>query len=83
MFRVTLINNETKETVSCVEYGEWDEMEEFIWTEGNHACDCNRAAFFNRAKVIDHEWDESPCGDDKYSIVSIELEDGTKLDGVE
>lgn len=26
-----------------------DEFNDFIWTEGNYACDCNRALFFARA----------------------------------
>lgn len=43
---------------------------DFIWSEGNFACDCNRALFFARAKGED-EPEETPCGDDRYTILKI------------
>lgn len=54
-----------------VEYrGDWSELMDFIWTEGNCACDCYRAAQFGQ---------EAPCGSELYDAVHVELPDGTKL----
>jgi hypothetical protein len=38
-----------------------DEGIEFIWTEGNYACDCNRSLFIQR--YCNPEFPELPCGD--------------------
>lgn len=55
------------------------EFFEYIWSEGNYSCDCNRHLFFNR--VIDPDFDEDfNCGDEVYSIVDVHLPDGTKND---
>lgn len=51
---------------------------EFIWTDGNYACDCNRYLFFQRA-AEEAEEDEIQCGDERYSIVKI-VQDGRELD---
>lgn len=43
----------------------WD----FMWADGNYACDCNRALFFARAG---NEPDvDIDCGDSMFQIVSI------------
>lgn len=54
---------------------------DFIWVDGNFACDCNRALFFIEAKTGSwpHE-NETDCGDDRYTIPFIVLEDGTKIE---
>ena len=40
---------------------------DYIWSEGNYACDCNRALFFNLAAGI-HENDHYECSDGLYSV---------------
>jgi hypothetical protein len=45
----------------------WDYYNDFIWSEGNFACDCNRSDFFARA-VGETEDDNSPCGDELFSV---------------
>ncbi|MDQ3565656.1 MAG: hypothetical protein M3436_16595 [Pseudomonadota bacterium] len=59
MYKVLVRNNKTGEEreVSC-EF-DWDETNEFIWTEGNYACECNRALFIARAGGED-ELEEAP-----------------------
>ena len=53
------------------EYGEWEDNEdghtEFLWSDGNYACDCNRQLFWNR---IAAEPDESLklCSQHLYSV---------------
>lgn len=46
----------------------------FWWTEGNMACDCNRALCFHKDAPDDWNF---PCGDTEYSLVEIKLADGT------
>jgi hypothetical protein len=45
-FTVHITEVATGETRTHRENGEF---QEFLWTEGNYACDCNRALFFARA----------------------------------
>lgn len=55
------------------------EFFEYIWSEGNYSCDCNRHLFFNR--VLDPDFDEEfTCGESVYSIVDIQLPDGSRTD---
>ncbi len=66
----------TGEARPCCQGYEW--FGDFIWEEGNYACDCNRQLFFERS--VDPEWDtdeEHTCGDGRYLIMSIYLEDGS------
>ena len=47
------------------------ECPEWIWWEGNFACDCNRDLFFGRAAnpVYDSDDDEdAKCGCERYSV---------------
>lgn len=44
-----------------------DWHDDFIWSEGNFACDCNRALFFARAGGED-DTDKTPCGESRYSV---------------
>jgi hypothetical protein len=48
------------------EYFEWPESE-FIWTEGNYSCDCNRALFFAWARE-EEEPTELACSTGKYRV---------------
>lgn len=77
-YTVVICKNDTGETRTIHEtypdiYG--DSLE-FMWSEGNYACDCNRAAFF----YGDNDFDDT-CGDHRFSVVSLRLEDGTMLIG--
>lgn len=45
---------------------EHGEPSNYIWSEGNFSCDCNRHLFFQRA--IDAEERAYVCGQDKYSV---------------
>ncbi len=49
---------------------------DYIWCDGNFACDCNRYLFFQRAANEDDE-EEHDCGDSAYTVLSIKLDDGT------
>jgi hypothetical protein len=40
----------------------WQDGGEFWWTEGNGACDCNRAIAFG-------DVEDTTCGDSRYDLV--------------
>lgn len=50
---------------------------EFMWTDGNYACDCNRALFWNRIKGKDDP--DVPCGDGEYVVPYLTLANGTRI----
>ena len=77
MYKVLLRNNETGEE-RWVEYNmPWEEHSDFMWTEGNYACDCNRHLFFERSKGQEPE--DAECGEKRYTAVCAELPDGTRM----
>lgn len=39
---------------------------DFIWADGNYACDCNRELFFFRA--VGEEDPDNACSHDRYSV---------------
>jgi len=47
------------------------ESQEFLWTEGNYSCDCNRSIFFFELNVDDC-W---PCNleNNLFELVSLEV----------
>lgn len=67
---VLIRNNDTGEVVLYEDDGYFDEygsFHDFIWSEGNYSCDCNRALFFFRSKnMLDPE--NNDCGEKLYSI---------------
>lgn len=40
---------------------------DYMYSEGNYSCDCNRHLFFHRANDVEPE-DDRPCGDEAYSL---------------
>lgn len=51
---------------------------DYIWTEGNYACDCNRRLFFELARGRARP-DDYPRGDTAYELVEIRRDDGAVL----
>lgn len=49
-----------------------DDSLHFMFTEGDSACDCNRALFFARALGVE-EWIE-PCKSRRFRIVGFDVE---------
>lgn len=83
--KVHIIRNSTgEERVYVHDYpqatGPWDdEMDDYLWTEGNYGCDCNRASFFAEAGKEEGA-EDFPCGEGAYSIPYLELPDGRKVE---
>jgi hypothetical protein len=60
---------------------DWDDANEWMWTEGNCGCDCNRAIFFKFAVGEDDGGnDQTPCGDELYSVPYVELPSGARIE---
>lgn len=50
---------------------------EFMWSEGNFGCDCNRGDWM--ARELGEPDPNYPCGGEKIVVEKIELEDGTVI----
>lgn len=61
-------------TVHWLDWIPWKESDVFWWSGGNYSCDCNRKDNFDRAGG-DPVQDESECGDDAYTVLSITQDD--------
>lgn len=59
---------------------ELDWLGDYIWTDGNFGCDCNRGLFWSDWKGDE----EFGCGDERFTIFDITLQDGRviKIDAV-
>ncbi|HEX5016541.1 MAG TPA: hypothetical protein VFX15_03025 [Actinomycetes bacterium] len=73
-YTVHITDATTGETREHVEQGRWDETAEFLWEDGNFACDCNRFLWFERAagkdpNAADYEGEDQDCGMERYSVV--------------
>ena len=77
-YRVLLKNNHTGEERWIDNELPWEDHCDFMWTEGNFSCDCNRHLFFERASGRDPDLSEGECGDEKYTALYAELSDGTR-----
>jgi hypothetical protein len=82
-YDVEIRNNETGETRTYHNDLGWGEATEFIWTEGNYACDCNRHLFFERSNGGTPDVMSGECGDSKYTVIEAIFPDGKrfKIDG--
>jgi hypothetical protein len=78
-YKVAIRNNETGEVRIHNDTLNWDdEACEYMWTDGNYGCDCNRHLFFERSAGREPDEDR-PCGDSKYSALYAELPDGRRI----
>lgn len=75
MYTITLRRTADGVERPVIETGEWPD-DEFYWTEGNMACDCNRHNVFNGTTVY-ATTTESECGESRYSIVRVADRNGT------
>lgn len=81
-FRIALRKNATGEI--RVFDDDFDSVSalEFMWRDGNYACDCNRHLYFERARdgftEADEEsvWVGASCGDGRYTVLYAECPNG-------
>lgn len=76
-YSVVIRNIATGEERIITQDGAWNDAADFLWSEGNYACDCNRALFF-------YNWgpesEDRDCGDSAFSIPTIILSDGARIE---
>lgn len=85
--RVFIRDNSTGEVAEFKCYGHPEEdssgnltqdtFDDYIWADGNYACDGNRAQFWYEAKGLECQ-EEHKCGVERYSI-RITREDGAEV----
>ena len=57
----------------------WDETADYIWTDGNFGCDCNRALLFARA-AGEPDPENSACGETAFAAIKAVLESGEEIE---
>ena len=72
-YKVAIRKNETGEIRMYHANEEWHSASHFMWVDGNYACDCNRALFFNG------EDGDYPCGETLFTALYAEMGDGKKI----
>jgi len=82
-YTVHIRKNATGEVRVYHETYPWEDICEYMWTEGSFGCDCNRHLFFERAGGRQPELDEGTCGSTAYTVLKIELEDGSVIDDID
>lgn len=70
MYLIKMLHRPTGEIRELEINLEWDGSSEFLWSEGNFSCDCNRMLFFTDWKE-DVEDEELDCGTENYAILGI------------
>ncbi|CAN5816701.1 hypothetical protein BH20PSE1_BH20PSE1_01400 [soil metagenome] len=78
-YRVLLRNNQTGEERWFQDPLPWEDHTEFMWTEGNYACDCNRHLSFERAGGREPADEEGKCGTERYTALYAEFPDGARV----
>jgi hypothetical protein len=77
-YAIRIRNNETKEErVSAMNFPYDEDVSMFYLTEGNYACDCNRQLEFARSGSEPEP--EGICGESRFTIIEMILEDGTRI----
>lgn len=80
---ITILDTQTKQTriYNTTDFidKETNTWNDYIWSDGNYACDCNRALFWNRAEPNSEQLNDD-CGDERFVILSIiDLRDNSVL----
>lgn len=79
MYKAAIRKNETGEIRFKVINNDFDDGDMWNWTEGNYSCDCNRELFWNSANGESLNFDNTRCSDDRFSVLYVELSDGSKI----
>ena len=85
MYKAAIRKNDTGEIrIAEIEWDWYKNGEEgdlYWWTEGNFSCDCNRELqWLYAGKESDIDMDDSKCSKGRYSVLYVELPDGTKIE---
>jgi len=73
-YRIMLTDRTTGETRHVETTPEWEsDATDFLWTDGNQSCDCNRGQSF--AMAAGEKDPNIPCGDGRF-FLRVEKDDG-------
>lgn len=78
-YTVYLRSKETGEERGVEMEGPWDDVAQYLWTDGNLGCDCNRQLQFDQAAGKRTPLGDTHCSDGRFLIVKVVLADGTEL----
>jgi len=69
-----------RQTGECrrVAMDEWGDGCEFLWTDGNFGCDCNRDEMFERGEVVTHDY-LCNTGANRYTVEYVEFASGDRV----
>lgn len=79
---IEIFDRATGETAAFEDCGSiWNDegyIRDFMWAEGNYACDCNRQLFFERALGRRDPFDNEAvkCGEGRYLARATRLDNG-------
>ncbi|QYW02175.1 hypothetical protein CPT_Sonora_074 [Stenotrophomonas phage Sonora] len=77
IFNILLRDNQTGKTKAVEhEADAWADIE-YLWTEGNYACDCNRGLLFNRVRGVEDV--PRACGSEQFDIIEVTGPDGFRV----
>lgn len=71
-YKVAIRKNATGEIRIHSEKLDWFDSAHFLWTDGNYACDCNRAQFFG-------DEDCGHCGETRFAALYAEMPNGERI----
>lgn len=81
--RVTITDTTTGESRTFDDTGTWGNeygdtgFQDYIWSEGNYGCDCNREIFFRRVK--DEDDSQRKCGEGRFTLRIVDPATGEEL----
>jgi hypothetical protein len=78
-YRVAIQNKETGEVRIVPIAKVWDELSEHLWLDGEYACDCCRALWFEGEQPSPDKLANRECGFERFAALWAELPDGNRI----
>ncbi len=69
-YYVQLFDTKKRKKAWVRQRGAYDEAAEYLWEDGNYACDCNRALLFNWA-LGRPGYVNQRCGSRRYEVLKV------------
>ena len=77
-FPIAIITDRVTGQVARHDIGHpWEDIDGYMWSDGNYGCDCNRSLFFARARGED-DAEHEECGETRFHV-EIVGPDGARL----
>lgn len=72
-YMATLKSTQTGKIINTP-YFEYGDGSVFWWVEGNMSCDCNRESYFQEEEQAEK------CGNNRFSLLALTMEDGSNIE---